>query len=113
MKKSKLEKLKEVAAAATKGAATGGILGAANYSKDKIEKLKEARNNAMKDAGARVARAMGRTTAEKDAYQENQVGKKYKDVSPIMANGAFTSATPKKQDNNLTQAELDRKKKRR
>lgn len=80
--------------------------------KKKIEALKQRREEAMKEAGVRAARAMGRTTVEKDAYQENQVGQKYKDVSPIMSNGAFTSATPKKQDNNLTQAELDRKKKR-
>lgn len=81
--------------------------------KKKIEVLKQRREEAMKEAGVRTARAMGRTTAEKDAYQENQVGQKYKDVSPIMAKGVFTSATPKKQDSNLTQAELDRKKKRR
>ncbi len=81
--------------------------------KKKIEALKQKREEAMKEAGARTARAMGKATVERDAAQENQVGERYKDVSPIMANRVFTAATPKKQDNSLTQEELNRKMKRR
>lgn len=107
--KDKLKKLKEMASAAR----TGGISGAmANSDDEKVNRLKEARNNAMRDAGFRVARAMGKATVDKDARQERQIGSKYKDVSPIMAKGVFTSATDKKQDSNLTQAELDRKKRK-
>jgi len=80
--------------------------------KKKIEALKQRREEAMKEAGARAARTMGKATAEKDAFQENQVGERYKDVNPIISNGAFGITTPKKADDNLTQAELNRKMKR-
>lgn len=80
--------------------------------KKKIAALKQRREEAMKEAGARAARTISKTTEQRDGENEEQDWRRYKEVGPIKSQGIFTVATPKKADNNLTQAELDRKRKR-
>ncbi len=123
-KKKKLNKLKEMAGKVAKGAAdviTGNASGGVASAMKDAAKSTRVSKEGLIAAGRRAARAMGKATVERDTAQENQVGERYKDVNPIMANGIFSSATNKNQykNSNLTQAEgdrkeeLDRKKKKR
>lgn len=123
-KKKKVAKLREF----SKAAGAGGIKEAAKGTLKGIGKT-TIRDIAQEAGGKPIgqkakelfSQVKGTTTIRKssnlgnrDAQTERNVGKKYKDISPVMGKGSFNRNTPKDNWGNIgiTQDEVDRRKKK-
>lgn len=91
--------------------------------KKKVEALRKREQEAkstdelvnQSEASWKKSHGRGFTPEERqDARKEIEVGKKYKDVSPIMSKGNFNRNTPKENYGNtgITQDDVDRRKKK-
>lgn len=128
-KKKKVAKLKEFAKAAGAGGAKEAVKGTlkatgkttiSNKAREVIGEAtgksigQKAKELFSKVKGTTTIRKGGSDLGDRDAQTERNVGKKYKDISPVMGKGSFNRNTPKDNWGNtgITQDEVDRKRKK-